>query len=155
MFEKWKKKKVDKAHIDKVKEEVEQMKEEDIEKHSEHYSDDKLWSKIGKFAKKAGSSVIYVVLILYYTLQKPEVPKKVKATIVGALGYFILPIDLIPDVAFGAGFIDDLGILTAALLQVAVYVDDEVKAKAREKLEKWFGEQVDTSDIDSKLKGNN
>ncbi|WP_042150435.1 YkvA family protein [Paucisalibacillus sp. EB02] len=127
------------------------MDEQEIHIHGKHYSDDKLWKKIRKFAKKAGSSAIYAVLILYYTLQKPEIPVKVKATILGALGYFILPIDLIPDVAFGAGFIDDLGILTAALIQVAVHVDDHEKARAREKLEKWFGQEVDTSEIDAKL----
>ncbi|WP_084288200.1 YkvA family protein [Paucisalibacillus globulus] len=153
MFEKFKKKKINQEEIETVKQKAEAIDEQEIQKHGKHYSDDKLWNKISKFAKKAGSSVVYVVLILYYTLQKPEIPVKVKATILGALGYFILPIDLIPDVAFGAGFIDDLGILTAALIQVAVHVDDEVKAKAREKLEKWFGKEVDTSDIDAKLEG--
>jgi uncharacterized membrane protein YkvA (DUF1232 family) len=153
MFKKFKKKKIDNSQIEEIKQKVEVLDEQEIQKHGKHYSDDKLWKKIGKFAKKAGSSAVYAVLILYYTLQKPEIPVKVKATILGALGYFILPIDLIPDVAFGAGFIDDLGVLTAALIQVAVHVDDEVKAKAREKLEKWFGQEVDTSDIDAKLQG--
>ncbi|WP_084710721.1 YkvA family protein [Ornithinibacillus californiensis] len=154
MFEKFKKKRaVNQEQIEEIKHEVENIDEEEIQKHGEHFSDEKFWEKLGKFAKKAGSSVVYVVLILYYTLQKPEIPMKVKATIVGALGYFILPIDLIPDVALGVGFIDDLGVLTAALLQVAVHVDDEVKAKAKEKLQRWFGEKVDTTEIDEKLQG--
>jgi len=38
-----------------------------------------------------------------------------------------------------AGYGDDLGVLTAALLTVAFYVDDEVKAKARHRLVRWFG----------------
>ena len=153
MFEKFKKKKINEGQIEEITKEVEVMNEEEIQKHGKHYSDEKLWNKVRKFAKKAGASAVYAVLILYYTLQKPDIPVKVKATILGALGYFILPIDLIPDVAFGAGFIDDLGVLTAALIQVAVHVDDEVKTKAREKLEKWFGQEVDTSDIDAKLQG--
>ncbi|GIO25525.1 YkvA family protein [Ornithinibacillus bavariensis] len=168
MFEKFKKKKSNRVELDQNNElSPEQIKldevqieeidieslqsEEELEKHVEHYSEEKLWKKIQRFAKKAGASVIYVVLILYYTLQKPELPVKVKATILGALGYFILPIDIIPDVALGAGFVDDLGVLTAALLQVAAYVDDEVKRKAKEKLHAWFGEKVDISDIDMKL----
>jgi uncharacterized membrane protein YkvA (DUF1232 family) len=154
MFEKFKKKKaINQEQIEEIKQEVANVDEEEIQKHGEHFSDEKFWKKLGKFAKKAGSSVVYVVLILYYTLQKPEIPMKVKATIVGALGYFILPIDLIPDIALGVGFIDDLGVLTAALLQVAVHVDDEVKSKAKEKLQRWFGEKVDTSEIDEKLQG--
>lgn len=59
--------------------------------------------------KKAGSSVLYAVLLLYFTLQKPKVLVKAKTTIIGALGYFILPLDLIPDIALGVGYTDDLG----------------------------------------------
>ncbi|MCU9614367.1 DUF1232 domain-containing protein [Caldibacillus lycopersici] len=123
-----------------------------IESASKHYSDEKFWEKLKKFAKKAGSSVVYAVLILYYTLQKPEVPASSKAIIIGALGYFILPFDLIPDIAVGVGYTDDLGALGLALLKIAMYVDDEVKHKAKEKLKDWFGDNVDTSDVDEKLK---
>jgi len=90
------------------------------------------------------------VLLLYYTLQKPDVPKKAKATIIGALGYFILPTDLFPDI-LPAGFTDDLGALGLALIQVAMYIDDNVKAEAKGKLKQWFGELVHTSKIDQKL----
>ena len=85
------------------------------------------------------------------TLQKPEVPVKVKAIIIGALGYFILPFDLIPDVAVGVGYTDDLGALGVALLQVAMYIDEDIKNKAKDKLREWFGEGVDTSEIDNKI----
>lgn len=125
--------------------------EKEMEKASKNYSDDKFWEKLKKFAKKAGSSVVYAVLLLYYTLQKPQVPAKAKAIIIGALGYFILPFDLIPDIAVGLGYTDDLGALGIALLQVAMYIDDDIKQKAKEKLKDWFGETVDTSDIDGKI----
>ncbi|MDK7667321.1 MULTISPECIES: YkvA family protein [Cytobacillus] len=125
--------------------------EKEMEAAGKNYSDDKFWNKLKKFAKKAGSSVVYAVLLLYYTLQKPEVPAKAKAIIIGALGYFILPFDLIPDVAVGIGYTDDLGALGVALFQVAMYIDDEIKEKAKEKLKDWFGEDVDTSDIDKKI----
>lgn len=101
--------------------------------------------------KKAGSSVVYAVLLLYFTLQKPEVPIKAKTIIIGALGYFILPLDLIPDIAVGVGYTDDLGALGVALFQVAMYIDDEIKNKAKEKLKDWFGDNVDTSEIDGKI----
>ncbi|WP_072502003.1 YkvA family protein, partial [Mycobacterium tuberculosis] len=111
--------------------------EKEMEAAGKNYSDDKFWNKLKKFAKKAGSSVVYAVLLLYYTLQKPEVPAKAKAIIIGALGYFILPFDLIPDVAVGIGYTDDLGALGVALFQVAMYIDDEIKEKAKEKLKDW------------------
>lgn len=137
--------------IEKLKFEADNMEDEAIKNHEKYYSDEKLWKKIRKFSKKAGSSVIYVVLLLYFTLQKPEVPLKVKATIAGALGYFILPLDLIPDVAIGVGYIDDLSIVMVALFQVAMYIDEDIKKQAKDKLNDWFGEDVDTSDIDDKL----
>nr|WP_279401273.1 YkvA family protein [Piscibacillus salipiscarius] len=127
------------------------MNEQNIQQHQEHYSEDKLWNKVRRVAKKAGASAIYAVLLLYYTLQKPEIPKKVKATILGALGYFILPVDLLPDAFVGIGYTDDLTILITAIYQVTGYIDDDVKSKARGKIEEWFGEDVDTSEIDNKL----
>lgn len=122
-----------------------------LEKSQKHYSEDKLWAKLKRVAKKAGSSAVYAVLLLYYTLQKPDVPKKTKALIVGALGYFILPFDLIPDMMLGVGYTDDFGALVIALIQVSMYIDDEIKTKARTKLHDWFGFVVDTSDVDEKL----
>lgn len=116
-----------------------------------HYSEDKFWAKLKKFAVKAGHSVVYTALLLFYTLQKPELPKKARITILAALGYFILPVDLIPDFAVGIGFTDDLGALGVALIQVAMHIDDEVKKKAKAKLTDWFGENVDTSEVDKKL----
>jgi uncharacterized membrane protein YkvA (DUF1232 family) len=125
--------------------------EKEIEKSGRFFSDEKLLGKLKRFAKKAGSSVVYAVLLLYYTLQKPEVPKKAKAVIIGALGYFILPVDMIPDAIFGLGFTDDLGALGIALFQVAMYIDEDIKHKAKDKLQDWFGKNVDTSEIDAKI----
>ena len=125
--------------------------EKELEKAAENYSEEKFWGKLKKYGKKAGSSVVYAVLLLYYTLQKPQIPKKVKFVIIGALGYFILPIDAIPDFAVGLGYTDDLGAIVFALIQVAMYIDQDVKKKAKEKLADWFGENVDTAEIDAKL----
>ncbi len=158
MFEKFRKKKKDdfvtqdEKNIEELKLEAENMREEAIQKHKKHYSAEKLWNKVQKFSKKAGSTVVYAVLILYYTLQKPEIPLKVKATIAGGLGYFILPLDLIPDVAMGIGYVDDLAVITAALIQAALYIDEDIKKQAKSKLTDWFGEGIDTSEIDDKLK---
>lgn len=122
-----------------------------MEEMEKHYSEEKFWTKLKKFAVKAGHSVVYTALLLYYTLQKPELPKKAKVTILAALGYFVLPLDLIPDFAVGIGYTDDLGALGVALIQVAMYIDDDVKQKARAKLADWFGTNVDTSEVDKKI----
>lgn len=122
-----------------------------MENMEKHYSEEKFWTKLKKFAVKAGHSVVYTALLLYYTLQKPDLPKKARITILAALGYFILPVDLIPDLAVGIGFTDDLGALGVALIQVAMHIDDEVKKKAKAKLTDWFGANVDTSEVDKKI----
>lgn len=92
----------------------------------------------GKFLGK-GKEVIEKALQLYYAMQAPNTPTWAKAVIIAALGYFISPIDAIPDVVPFVGFADDLGVLVAALAAVATYITDEVKNKADAKLDEWFG----------------
>lgn len=58
---------------------------------------------------------------------------------------------MIPDVAPEVGYTDVIGILLAALWQVSIYIDTDVKNQAKEKLKDWFGEDIDTSDVDDKL----
>ena len=102
------------------------------------YSDNSLWDKIKNYAKSAGKEVIEKVLYLYFALQNPNTPIWAKTTIIGALGYFISPIDAIPDLLPMVGYTDDLGVIAAALVAVASYIDYEVKAKANAKLTQWF-----------------
>lgn len=142
---------IDKEDVEKRKETAEQLTPVQIQENAKHYSEDNLWKKVQKFAKIAGQSVIYAVLILYYTLKKPELPKNVKLTIIGALGYFILPLDIIPDFIPGVGYVDDLSVLVAAIFQVAKHIDDEVKNQAKNKLRQFFGDDIDTSEIDDKF----
>lgn len=107
---------------------------------SKEYSEEGFWEKVKKYAKVAGSEVIGKALQLYYTMQLPATPIWAKAVIIGALGYFISPIDAIPDAIPVVGYVDDLGVIVAALATVSTYVTDDVKAKAKAKLIEWFGE---------------
>jgi uncharacterized membrane protein YkvA (DUF1232 family) len=117
------------------------------------YSESSFWLKLKKFAKKAGTKVVYVALLLYYVLQSPHVPIKAKVIIIGALGYFIAPLDMIPDILIGIGYGDDLGVLLGALVSVAMYVDKDIRQKAQQRIVEWFGSdtQDDLSAIDEKL----
>jgi uncharacterized membrane protein YkvA (DUF1232 family) len=109
-------------------------------KYAKAYSEKELWDKVLKYAKLAGIELIYLVLILFYVLQQPSTPKWAKSLIIGALGYFILPIDAVPDFIPGIGQLDDWALLVAALGAVAVYVTEESKSKAKERLHIWFGD---------------
>jgi uncharacterized membrane protein YkvA (DUF1232 family) len=106
--------------------------------YSVHYSENSFWEKVRDFAIKAGREIIEKVLILYYCLQDPDTPAWAKSVIIGALGYFILPTDAIPDPIPVIGYTDDLGVITAAILAIAASIKEEQKQKARETLAQWF-----------------
>ncbi|KOR30747.1 hypothetical protein TI04_04315 [Achromatium sp. WMS2] len=107
--------------------------------YNKHYSDDGFWQTIKRFAKKAGASVLRIAFQLYYLARSPATPLWVKTVAFGALGYFILPIDVIPDVLPGVGFTDDVSVMTTALLTVGQYVTDEIKSIANTKVYEWTG----------------
>lgn len=120
------------------------MKENEVnyEEYQKHYNEDGFWEKVKTVAVKAGVKVIYTALKLYYAAKNEKTPAWAKSVIFGALGYFILPVDLIPDVMPVVGFTDDLGVLLAAIAAVAIYVTPDVKAQAKEQLSKWFGSEA-------------
>jgi uncharacterized membrane protein YkvA (DUF1232 family) len=103
------------------------------------YSAPRFWRKLARHAKGAGRQAVEKALWLFYALQNPATPKWAKRVIYGALGYFVLPLDIIPDLAPLAGYTDDLAVMAAALATVAVYITDDVKHQAAEKLRQWFG----------------
>lgn len=96
--------------------------------------------KIARIAKSAGSKLVYAALILYYTLQSDKVSATNKAMIIGALGYLISPLDVVPDAIPIAGLADDLGVLVFVLKKVWTDIDPEIQVKARQRLTKWFDE---------------
>ena len=96
--------------------------------------------KIARIAKGAGAKLVYAALILYYTLQSDKVSATNKAMIIGALGYLISPLDVVPDAIPIAGLADDLGVLIFVLKKVWTDVDPDIQVKARKRLSKWFDE---------------
>lgn len=96
--------------------------------------------KISHVAKRAGAKMVYAALILYYTLESDKVALKDKAMIIGALGYLISPLDVIPDAIPIAGLSDDLAVLIFVLHKVWGDVSEDAKQKAHDKLAQWFDE---------------
>jgi uncharacterized membrane protein YkvA (DUF1232 family) len=103
------------------------------------YSEEGFWEKLKNFAVSAGREVVEKALTLYYTAQSPNVPAWAKTVVIGALTYFISPVDAIPDILVGIGFTDDLGVLLAAIATVSIYINAETKQQAQQKLTDWFG----------------
>ena len=97
--------------------------------------------KVSRIAKRAGAKLVYAALILYYTLQSDKVSVKDKTLIIGALGYLISPLDVMPDAIPIVGLGDDLSVLIYVLHKVWGDVSNEIKEKAHEKLSKWFDDE--------------
>ena len=114
----------------------------EVEKYTDEYSEEGLWKKIKENVTSIGISLIYKALQLYYVAQSPKCPMKVKAGIYGALGYLISPFDFIPDFTPIVGYTDDAAAIGIALLLAQMYINDEIKAQAREKIKDIFGEKV-------------
>ena len=58
-----------------------------------YYTDDGFWVKLKKFAAKLGKKSVLHLLTLYYTMKDDDTPTWAKGVILGAIGYFILPLD--------------------------------------------------------------
>ncbi len=102
------------------------------------YTGGRFWAKLLQVAKIAGIKVLEKALQLYYAAQSPDTPVWAKTVIYTALGYFISPIDAIPDMTPMVGFADDLSVLAAAIVTVAVYITPSIRRQASDKLAEWF-----------------
>lgn len=112
----------------------------EIQKYGTYYSDNRFWKKVERIAKKVGATVLLPVFSLYYMLQDEKVSLQHKAYIVGALGYFILPIDLIPDGLLPViGFTDDIAVMTLVLKLVDSSITPEIKARANQRVAEIMG----------------
>lgn len=111
------------------------------------YDDAPFWRKVRRFALRAGRRVIEQALVLYLCLRDPATPRWAKGVIIGALAYFVLPLDAVPDFLPGIGYTDDLGVLLTALATTVVHVKPAHRERARELVEwKWATERTNQRD---------
>jgi len=113
---------------------------------SDAFDEAAFWRKVRRYGRAAGYGLVERALWLYYAARSPRTPAWAKSVIYGALAYFVLPADAIPDLIPVAGFTDDFGALAAALVSVAPYIDDDVRARASAVLHRWFGPAPDAGD---------
>ena len=124
-----------------------------FKKFSTFFSENRFWKKIKTFGRTAGLKTVYTAMLLYYAFKRKETPAWARNIILGALGYFIAPIDALPDLTPILGFTDDVGVLGFGLVTIACYVNDDVKINARKHLKKWFGEYdlKELAEVDQQL----
>lgn len=107
------------------KDEAEQNKNERMVKEG-------FWPKFRAFARHIPFAE--EVVAAYYCAIDRSTPLKVRATLFGALAYFIMPFDIVPDVLVFVGLGDDLAILTFAIASVRNSITDEHRRKAQQAL---------------------
>lgn len=111
----------------------------DIERYGNHYSENRLTAKLSKVAKKLGGKALEAALTLYYVLRSPSISTGDKAKIYGVLGYFILPIDIIPDLLPMIGYADDVSALFWVMNMVWKNITPDVRDQARAKTAEILG----------------
>jgi uncharacterized membrane protein YkvA (DUF1232 family) len=89
----------------------------------------RFWAKAKRFAAQLPFAEDLVTA--YYCAFDQATPFQVKAALVAALAYFILPYDVVPDMLPALGFADDAAVLTAALRMVAGHIRPEHREAAR------------------------
>ncbi|WP_080905340.1 YkvA family protein [Parabacteroides sp. Marseille-P3160] len=107
---------------------------EQLVRYGTFYSENRLWNKVRRIAQKVGGELLRPVLQLFYMLQDSDVSLKHKAYIVGALGYFIMPVDILPDFIAVLGFTDDLAVMTLLLKELKDNLTLDIKERADRKL---------------------
>jgi len=118
-----------------------------IQQYIEHYNESDLKKFLVVFSKKIGKEVVLYVMIVYTLLRDSEVPTKVKVVLMAALGYLILPTDLICDLLPIIGFTDDVAFLTYVISSASEYITPEIKEKAKEKMGNWINANVEDAEI--------
>jgi len=92
------------------------------------------WRKLKRVAAKIPFAED--LLAAYYCAFDRQTPRHVQAALIGALAYFILPFDFVPDFLPVLGFTDDAAVLATAIRLVATHIRDEHRAAARAALKR-------------------
>lgn len=107
----------------------------------EQYSDKKFKKKFTNMGGGLGKKAMQAAATLYVALRSPDMPKSNKLIVFAALGYFILPFDLIVDFLPLAGLTDDAFVILTALGKVYLSITDEMKLEAKELIETKFNKK--------------
>ncbi|MCC2111243.1 MAG: DUF1232 domain-containing protein [Hyphomicrobiales bacterium] len=94
-----------------------------------------------KTVRKAAGQIPFMedVIAAYYCALDPQTPFSVRASLVGVLAYFVMPIDAVPDFIAGLGFTDDAAVLASALAMLSSHIKPVHRTAAKKALEPTDG----------------
>ena len=97
----------------------------------------RFWTKLKRFL--AAIPFAEDLVAAYYCAADPETPAYVRTVLLGAVAYFILPVDMVPDMLAGLGFTDDASVLAAALAAVGRHLQPRHRELAKRALQRIAG----------------
>jgi uncharacterized membrane protein YkvA (DUF1232 family) len=104
---------------------------------SEPPDEKRFWKKLKRVIARVPFAEDLVAA--YYCASDPSTPGYVRAVLLGAVAYFVLPLDMVPDILAGLGFTDDASVLAAAVAAVGRHLQTEHRELARRALERLAG----------------
>ena len=111
-----------------------------VKKYGKYYSEGDFLKKLSSVSGKLGGGLLYYFIVL---VSDKDIPFRTRALFIAALGYFILPTDLIADVIPGLGFTDDLAFITYAFSTANDYITPELREKAQRKVDDLLNQNRD------------
>lgn len=87
------------------------------------------WRKLRRYGRHV--PFLRDAVAAYFCARDPETPIQVKAVLMGALAYFVLPADLVPDFIAGLGFTDDATVVMAAIQVISPHIKDRHRDQAQ------------------------
>lgn len=97
------------------------------------------WAKLRRHGRRV--PFLGDAVAAYYCARDPRTPLRVKATLMAALAYFVMPADMVPDLIAGLGFTDDAAVLLAAIRTIAPHIKDSHRAQARAAIDRIAPEE--------------
>lgn len=108
----------------------------------------RFWHKVKRQGLRAGRALLLNAFKLYCAALDKDTPRRARWTIYLTLGYFIWPMDIVPDFLPGLGYTDDMGVLAWAVSQVAFHIKPEHHNKATQWIERWGFDRSDQKACD-------
>ena len=98
--------------------------------------EERVREKFWRTTKRAARTIPFMdeVVAAYYCALDKDTPARARGILLGALAYFVLPTDFIPDFLISFGFTDDLAVLTAAITAIRTHIKDEHREAAKKAL---------------------
>ena len=93
---------------------------------------------LARLLRRTGRTIARPALECYEMLVDGATPHQARLTVLAALTYLMVPLDLIPDFLPAAGFSDDLVALTALLGLCSRHITPAIRTRAKDRLDRWF-----------------